>query len=459
MRIYDIVKFIKPEISSKDIMEYLATKGLKAAASSNATPEMIALIKEKYNVSDEVSIDSQKGDSKSKSISKSSSSKSKSKASPFILIKKEKKEPPAPPQIEPVQVTKITKIEKSEPVVEAKEKIDIKEVIKEPFPSVRETPPVKSETVVSEPEKKEGVRAESIQESEDRKGLKVEEQKTEQAPVVKPHQEPVEDKNKSNIKQRIFSKTGKFGVQHKPQQPQQKQPSGAQTENKSKPPLGPLGLKEMDVEKLKFVEKTEEEKVLEKKKFVKKDLQQITQAIQSISKRKNKKKSKLLKMLKKKKIAERLADEQEQELKSERYIRITDPTTIQELSQKSGKSVNDIIKFLISNGMLVTVNQKIDADTAEMIAAEFGFGVEIEKLFGDIEKEENAENNQSVQNTVNRAPVVTIMGHVDHGKTTLLDEIRKSKIVDTETGGITQHIGAYKIIYKEKPIVFLDTPG
>lgn len=459
MRIHEIAKIINSDMKSKDIVDYLASQGIKSTSSSTATTEMIDLIKKKYNFSGELTDGVKDSDEKQgvKPKIKSVSSGKKPKSAPaFILIKKEKKEPVV---IQQPSVTVPLKTEEKKIIEENKAKIENKqEILKEPAVTVQQEQTVTADHVkfFEQPTPPPVQISSDKSDKEYTVTEKHEEIDTEQS-SKKPSSEPqpADEKNKSMIKQRIFSKNGKQIFQPKPYSPQQPKPAAAGTDIKSKQVLP---LKPEEIEKSKFVEK-QEEKLIDKKKFVKKDLQQITQAIQSISKRKNKKKSKLLKMLKKKKIAERLADEQAQEIKSERYIKITDPTTIQDLSQKSGKSVNDIIKFLISNGMLVTVNQKIDADTAEMIAAEFGFGVEIEKLYGDIEEEKSSVEPQQAENNVTRAPVVTIMGHVDHGKTTLLDEIRKSKIVDTETGGITQHIGAYKIVYKDKPIVFLDTPG
>jgi len=139
-----------------------------------------------------------------------------------------------------------------------------------------------------------------------------------------------------------------------------------------------------------------------------------------------------------------------------RVVKIDETITVSELASKIGVKVNELIKKLMDQGILATINQRLDIDTATLAAAEFGFGVEVVPLYGEELLEEEEEDESLLRL---RPPIVTIMGHVDHGKTSLLDAIRESKIIAKESGGITQHIGAYHVSLERGDIVFLDTPG
>lgn len=133
--------------------------------------------------------------------------------------------------------------------------------------------------------------------------------------------------------------------------------------------------------------------------------------------------------------------------------------TVSELAKKLGKEPSELIKKLFMLGIMATINQDLDKDTIELLASDYGIEVEEEVIVSETEFETFIDEQDNEENLKERPAVVTIMGHVDHGKTTLLDSIRNSKVTAGEAGGITQHIGAYQVEVNDKKITFLDTPG
>lgn len=156
--------------------------------------------------------------------------------------------------------------------------------------------------------------------------------------------------------------------------------------------------------------------------------------------------------------------EESEKAAAKKILKVTDPITTKQFADLLEKPVTDVIAVLVQNGIMATINQNLDYDTVTIVAEDLGYSTklvtnEIEKDNAKEKKLEAALDEDTAAQLSDRAPIVVVMGHVDHGKTKLLDAVRQTNIVDEEAGGITQSIGAYQIEYNGRPITFIDTPG
>ncbi len=312
---------------------------------------------------------------------------------------------------------------------------------------------------------------------EEKKPKEIEEKELQKEPQEEVKEEKIEKKEEE--KEQIESKEAEQKEQSK-----EAVQEAVEEEKKIEPPqqveepkvIAPEVPEVIEEEKEKEREKEKEEKELKKKKKEKKKAKKKDFIPTKVYKKLKKeiyeredlydegyiarKKLKPVQKPKKKEVKKKTEDLKKPQITipkpGKRKIKVQEYVTVSELAKSMGVKASELIKKLLGMGVVATINQAIDFDTASLVADEFGYELELDTF-----KEEDLieEVEDRPEDLKPRPPVVTIMGHVDHGKTTLLDYIRHSNITEQEVGGITQHIGAYYVETDEGDIVFLDTPG